>query len=152
LIVAAIALLAVPVYPLAARLSDHWGERCRIAALGLAVQCAGCIGLAAFPDSLLRVIALALLPIGTPIFLSSFWCLPSRFLKGTASAAGIALISSIGTSGGFFGPSLVGYLKQITGVDAGAFIGLAALSFAGALVCLMVRQAPVFKTVPVMST
>lgn len=147
-VVATIALIAMPVYPIAARLSDRSEERCRIAALGLALQGAGCVGIAAFPSSLLRVIALALLPIGTAVFLSSFWCLPSRFLKGAPAAAGIALISSIGTSGGFFGPGIVGYLKQVTGADAGAFVGLATLSLAGALVCLSVQQTTALEAIP----
>jgi ACS family tartrate transporter-like MFS transporter len=149
-VVATISLVALPVYPIAAHLSDRSDERCRIAALGLALQCVGCLGLAVFPDSLWRVISLALLPIGTAIFVSSFWCLPPRFLKGAPAAAGIALISSIGTSGGFFGPSIVGYLKQMTGTDSGAFVGLAALSFAGASVCLAFRQAAAFKPVAAM--
>jgi hypothetical protein len=37
-------------------------------------------------------------------------------------------VSSIGTSGGFFGPSIVGFLKQTTGSDSGAFLGLAGLA------------------------
>jgi nitrate/nitrite transporter NarK len=57
------------------------------------------------------------------------------------------LISSIGTSGGFFGPRIIGYFKQLTGVDGGAFLGLAALSLAGILVCLTVRQSTAFKPV-----
>jgi nitrate/nitrite transporter NarK len=44
-----------------------------------------------------------------------FWILPSRFLTGTASAAGIALINSIGNLGGFVGPFGVGYVKDATG-------------------------------------
>src|SRR5581483_11140348 len=146
-IVAGIALLAVPIYPIAGRISDHSDERCGLAALGLALHCAGCIGLSLFPDSVLRVLALTLIPVGSGVFLSSFWCLPSRFLKGAPAAAGIALISSIGTSGGFFGPSLIGYFKQLTGSDGGAFLGLAALSFAGILVCVAIRQSAVFKPI-----
>ena len=33
-----------------------------------------------------------------------FWSMPSMFLTGTAAAAGIAWINSIGNLGGFFGP------------------------------------------------
>ena len=143
--VACISLLAATVYPIAGRLSDRRGERFLWAALGLALQCAGCIGLALLPGSGLRVIALALIPIGLPVFMASFWCLPAMFLKGPSSATGIALISTIGTTGGFFGPSLVGVLKQVTGADAGAFVGLAALAFSGALVCRGLRKAAPFR-------
>src|SRR5207245_9862842 len=37
-----------------------------------------------------------------------FWALPSTFLTGTAAAAGMALINSVGNIGGFMGPFLVG--------------------------------------------
>ncbi|MFA6333749.1 MAG: MFS transporter, partial [Methanoregula sp.] len=44
-----------------------------------------------------------------------FWTLPSLFLAEVSAAAGIAVINSIGNAGGFIGPSLVGYLTQVTG-------------------------------------
>ncbi len=44
-----------------------------------------------------------------------FWPCPMRGLKGTAAVGGIALINSVGTFGGFFGPSLFGVLKGYTG-------------------------------------
>jgi MFS transporter, ACS family, tartrate transporter len=145
LVVAGIALLAAAFYPIAGRLSDRRGERCGWAALGSVLQCAGCVGLALLPNSPLRVIALALIPIGLPVFMAPFWCLPAMFLKGPSSAAAIALINTVGTAGGFFGPSLVGLLKQVTGGDSGAFIGLAALSFIGALVCWSLRKSATFR-------
>jgi MFS family permease len=69
---------------------------------------------------------------------------PTRLLQGSSAAAGIALVSSIGTSGGFFGPSIIGFLKQTTGSDSGAFLGLAGLALLGALVCLGLRQTAAF--------
>ncbi len=144
-VIAGISVLAAALYPLSGRLSDRRGERCGQTAFGLALQCAGCIGVALFPNSLWRVLALALIPMGLPVALAPFWCLPSKFLKGPACAAGIALISTIGTTGGFVGPSIVGILKQVTGGDAGAFVGLAVLSLAGSLVCYRLRRAAAFR-------
>jgi len=138
-------------YPIAAKVSDRSDERCGVAALGLGLLFAGCVGLTLFAASPLCVIALAMVPLGNAVFLSSFWCLPARFLKEPPAAAGIALISAIGSSGGFFGPSLVGYLKQTTGSYTGAFIGLAVLSLASVPVCLAVRQLPSFKPAPAVS-
>ena len=71
--------------------------------------------------------------------------MPTKFLKGTSAAAGIALISSVGTTGGFFGPTIVGFLKQTTGGDAGAFFGIAALALLGGFVLLALRQVGVFR-------
>jgi len=51
--------------------------------------------------------------------------LPQSFLGGTAAAAGIALVNSIGNLGGFAGPYLMGWLKQSSG---GYGLGLAALA------------------------
>jgi len=44
-----------------------------------------------------------------------FWTIPTRFLTGMAAAGGIAFINSIGTLGGFIGPSIMGWLKDRTG-------------------------------------
>src|SRR5205085_8222864 len=41
-----------------------------------------------------------------------FWALPTSFLTGTAAAASIGLINSIGNLGGFVGPYVVGYLSN----------------------------------------
>jgi MFS transporter, ACS family, tartrate transporter len=147
-IVGAIYLLAAFVYPLAGMLSDRVGDRCGMTALGLAFYCVGGIGVALLPHTILRVVALAVLQVGNPIFMTSFWCVPTKLLKGSSAAAGIALISSIGTSGGFFGPSIIGYLKQTTGSDSGAFLGLASLALLGAFVCIGLRQATAFRPRP----
>jgi ACS family tartrate transporter-like MFS transporter len=40
--------------------------------------------------------------------IASFWSLPTVILTGTAAAAGLALINSIGNLGGFVGPTVVG--------------------------------------------
>jgi ACS family tartrate transporter-like MFS transporter len=106
----------------------------------------GGIGVALLSHSILRVAALVVLQVGNPIFMTSFWCVPTRLLKGSSAAAGIALVSSIGTSGGFFGPSIIGFLKQTTGSDSGAFLGLAGLALLGALVCIGLRQAAAFSS------
>jgi MFS family permease len=144
LIVGGIFLLAALVYPIAGMLSDRMGDRCGAAALGLAFYCVGGIGVALLPHSILRVAALVVLHVGNPIFMSSFWCVPTMLLKGSSAAVGIALVSSIGTSGGFFGPSIIGFLKETTGSDSGAFLGLASLALLGAFVCIGLRQAAAF--------
>jgi ACS family tartrate transporter-like MFS transporter len=44
-----------------------------------------------------------------------FWTLPPAFLRGTAAAGGIALVNSVGNTGGFAGPYMVGFVKDWTG-------------------------------------
>jgi MFS transporter, ACS family, tartrate transporter len=145
LVIGAIYALAVFVYFLAGAVSDRRDERCAVAAVGLALACAGCIGAAVIAPSPLRVAAFALIAMLSPLFLGSFWCLPTRFLKGPAAAAGIGLVSAIGSTGGFFGPSILGYSKQTTGSDVDAFLGLAALGLLGACVCLGLRRLPTLR-------
>jgi nitrate/nitrite transporter NarK len=54
-----------------------------------------------------------------------FWTIPPRFLTGIAAAGGLAFINSIGTMGGFVGPTVMGWLTERTG----SFLaGLAAMA------------------------
>ena len=43
-----------------------------------------------------------------------FWAVPTEFLSGSAAAASIGLINSIGNLGGFVGPLIMGYLATRT--------------------------------------
>jgi D-galactonate transporter len=57
-----------------------------------------------------------------------FWTLPPAYLGGASGAAGIALINSFGGIGGFAGPSVVGWIKDLTGRFSLAVLAMA-LSF-----------------------
>ena len=71
-----------------------------------------------------------------------FWAMPPMFLTGTAAAASIAWINSIGNLGGFFGPWWIGVMRDATGSFAGGLFGLALLSFIAALVCAFFLHIP----------
>lgn len=145
LVFGAIALVGAIAYPLAGILSDRWGDRCALVALGCALGAVSCIGIALLPSSALRVIPLTCLTLCSPLVMTSFWCLPTQFLKGPSAAAGIALINSIGQCGGFFGPSILGIVKQVTGSDSGGLFALAAVGLAGSFICLALRGVAVFR-------
>jgi len=144
MITGAMSLVAAAAYPVAASWSDRRDERSGVMAAGLALSVVGCIGTAFFPQSILRVGALLLVGIGGSMCLPAFWCMPARFLRGASAAAGIALINAIGACGGFFGPTIIGTFKNVTGSDAGAFLGLAAIAFIGVCICLRLRRMEVF--------
>ena len=57
--------------------------------------------------------------------MSVFWTIPPMLLGGTAAAAGIALINAIGNLGGFFGPTMMGSLRDVTGGYSGGLLVLA---------------------------
>ena len=54
----------------------------------------------------------------------------------SAAAAGIAVINSLGDLGGFFGPTMVGQAKQLTGSFAGGLYALALCALMSAVVSL----------------
>ena len=63
-------------------------------------------------------------------------------MTGTAAAASIAWINSIGNLGGFFGPWYVGVIKDWTGSYAGGLYGLAFLCVISAVVCALFLEIP----------
>src|SRR3984957_14396387 len=80
-----------------------------------------------------------------------FWAVPPMFLTGTAAAAAIAWIDSLGNLGGFFGPWYVGVMKDVTGSFSGGLYGLALLGLISALVCAFFLHIPTARALPVAS-
>jgi D-galactonate transporter len=69
------------------------------------------------------MIALSLAAFGTLTTLPLFWSLPTAFLAGTAAAAGLAFINSIGNLAGFISPFAVGWIKDLTkSTDNGMYL------------------------------
>jgi MFS transporter, ACS family, tartrate transporter len=67
-----------------------------------------------------------------------FWTLPPTLLSGTAAAAGIAIINSVGNLGGFFGPYLIGFVRTETGSFQGSMLVIGALlAVSGSLIFLV---------------
>jgi MFS transporter, ACS family, tartrate transporter len=77
-----------------------------------------------------------------------FWAMPPMFLTGTAAAAAIAWINSIGNLGGFFGPWYVGVMKDATGSFSGGLYGLALLGLISAIVCAFFLHIPTARALP----
>ena len=70
-----------------------------------------------------------------------FWSLPTAFLSGTAAAAGIAVINSVGNLAGFVSPYLIGYLKDTTGsTQIGMYVLAASLVIGALLVWFVPKQ------------
>jgi predicted MFS family arabinose efflux permease len=118
--------------------SDRCGERRWHSALGLFVALAGLLLLAAVGHSpVLSLIGLTLITVGNGCWVVTFWSLPIALLGGTAAAAGIAWINSVGNLGGQFGPDIIGRVRDANGGSStAAFLVLAAFTLAGALILL----------------
>ena len=117
---------------LVARYSDKTGERRRVVALAAASSAIGFALSAWLKNPYLAMAALTLAFIGLKSTIAPFWAMTTTFLGGTAAAAGIAFINSVGNLGGFAGPYLVGVIKSETGsnVIALLFLGSALLGMA----------------------
>ena len=65
-------------------------------------------------------------------------------LAGTAAATGIALINSVGNLSGWLGPSVVGWLADVTGKTTTGLYVVAGLEVLGAtLILLFAPRRPV---------
>ena len=58
-------------------------------------------------------------------------------LMGTAAAGGIALINSLGCLSGWVGPSVVGWLEDVTGKTATGLYVVAGFETLGAIIILL---------------
>jgi nitrate/nitrite transporter NarK len=108
------------------RHSDRTGERkFHVAACALAAA-TGLVLAVTFKDiTWLLVLSFALSQMGQRSVMSVFWAIPPMLLSGTGAAAGIALINAVGNLGGFFGPSMMGALRDWTGGYSGGLMVLA---------------------------
>ncbi|MCE4225569.1 MFS transporter [Methylobacterium sp. C25] len=136
-------LLAIATMGFWARHSDRSGERFGHVAIACLIGCAGLViaGLVhtmAVPTVIFVAIAIAGVMAARP----PFWQLPPEFLSGAKLAAGIAAINSIGNLGGFVGPSLIGWARDLTGsFTAGLMISAVTLGVSALFVFSLKRSA-----------
>jgi MFS family permease len=81
------------------------------------------------------VLAIIFLSIGTLGVVGSmplFWPLPSAFLAGTAAAAGIGIVNSVGNLGGYFGPNIPIWAKAVSSDKSAALYIIAGILLIGA--------------------
>lgn len=103
----------------------HVAGACFAGALGL-------FGAALLQGPLLVMLSFCVAAAGIYGALAVFWTLPTQMLRGMAAAGGLALLNSFSNLGGFFGPTLMGWLKESTGAyTLGMSLLSAMLVFAG---------------------
>jgi ACS family tartrate transporter-like MFS transporter len=129
------------------RYSDRTGHRKPVAAVSMLLAAAAF----ALSTAVSPVAAIACLAVGLFCLLGMhpvFWAMPAALLSGTAAAAGIALINSIGNLGGFVGPYLVGLMKDASGSTDGGLITLACILAFGSFVATRVTHDRATEVVP----
>ena len=119
-----------------ARSSDRTGKRVAHVVATCLVGASALVLSGLFEARILVMTGLGVALIGGFGFLATFWALPSTFLTGRAAAGGFGLILSIGNSSGFFGPYIVGWIKEATRGYNGSLMVLAGFLVVAALLTL----------------
>jgi ACS family tartrate transporter-like MFS transporter len=114
--------------------SDHTRERRFHVAVSAFVGAVGLMLAAFLKEPVAELAALSLAAVGIWGSLGPFWAMSSEALSGTAAAAGIAIINSVGNLGGFLGPDLVGFVRKQTDSFSLALLALAVGPLIGAIV------------------
>lgn len=120
--------------------SDRRCERRWHVAGSLVLAATGCLLASSTHQLWFALLAFSLATIGVWSVMGPFWALSTSFLSGAAAASGIALINSLGNIGGFIGPYLMGWLKEVTAHYGAGLLALALILVAGAGICLLAAK------------
>jgi ACS family tartrate transporter-like MFS transporter len=123
--------------------SDHTGERrwhVGVPALTGAIAIAG---VAYFTSLAAVLLAITVAILSSYATFGPFWALVAALLEGKTAAAGIALINSVGNLGGFWGPYIIGFVRNVTGTfRGGLLVAAVTLALCGVIV-LTLRLEPI---------
>ena len=123
--------------------SDATGERRWHLAVALIAACAFLIlgGVSGLPPAL-RLALLSLITAGIMAAISTFWAVPTTLLSGTAAAAGIAWINSVGNLGGFVSPYVIGWIRDRSANPMYPALVVAASCLIAATLVLVATRSP----------
>jgi nitrate/nitrite transporter NarK len=130
------------------RRSDRKAERKGHAVFALLVAAAGIAASTLTSDPTLTVLAFTVGACGVFAALPVFWTLPTAVLSGSAAAAGIAWINSIGNLSGFVGPYAMGWIKDATGSFTGGLLLIAGLAVIALWIVLVLGHDTKLEKVP----
>jgi len=135
--VAAVPSLAMAIAMVASgRHADRTGERVWHVAAPFLASAAGFLLAAATSSPMVGLIGLTIGSAGVGAATPNIWVFPTTLLTRGAAAAGVALINSVGSTGGFFGPAVIGWMRELTGSFSGALVFLAVVCVVAAVVAL----------------
>jgi ACS family tartrate transporter-like MFS transporter len=120
--------------------SDRQNERTWHVVIACLAATAG-LALAGISNTAVGVItSLVLVNVGISAAKPPLWSMPTLFLSGPAAAIGIAAINSIGNLGGFVGPAMIGWIKDLTGSFLGGLYFVSGLLLLSAALTVMVAR------------
>jgi ACS family tartrate transporter-like MFS transporter len=121
---------------LGGRSSDARSERIWHVAIPALLAVAGFVLASLAQSDIIVFVALTLAMVSILAVYGPLFSLPSSFLSGTAAAGGIALFNAIDNLGGFFGPVIIGVLKEETGGYAASMAAIAVVLVLSAVIVL----------------
>lgn len=107
---------------------------------GSLMMSAGFLAVALSSNPGIALAGLLVLIVGHMSMQGPFWSISTRFLKGRAAAAGIALMNMIGILGGFVGPYWMGVAKDLTGNYRRGLLTMAVPMLVGAGIMFYLRR------------
>lgn len=117
--------------------SDRTGER-RWHTVGCLFLASVGLALSAVTHSIpIGILALTIAAMGSIARQAPFWAISASLMTGTASAVAIGFMNSVGQLGGFFGPSILGFLVNRTGTYGAGTYYLVGCAILAALLMLL---------------
>jgi ACS family tartrate transporter-like MFS transporter len=117
--------------------SDRVNERRWNLFAGCILAAAAMVFAGAMVGTIVAVAAMCLATVGFYGSKGPFWSLPNTILSGTGAAAGLAFINSLGNLGGWFGPTIVGWIADKTGGFQGGLYALSGFCVLAAVVTVI---------------
>jgi MFS family permease len=122
------------------RHSDRTGERRWHVLIPALVSAAG-LALASVSTGITwSVVTLSIAMLGLASMFGPFWALTTSTMGGIGAAASIALVNSVGNTGGFVGPYLLGAINDATHSFALGLLAIAVMLAGGAALVLLVHD------------
>jgi MFS family permease len=86
--------------------------------------------------------AITITLMGVLVALPVFWAMPSAYLFGSALAAGLAAINTIGQISGFVGPFVTGWLANLTGTNRAGMWVIGIIMVTAAVMTVVIGAKP----------
>jgi D-galactonate transporter len=125
---------------IAGRHSDRTGERRWHVVVAALVGAAGLAASTLSTGVAWSLVTLSIAMAGLASMFGPFWALTTSTMGGVGAAASIALVNSVGNTGGFVGPYLLGALNDTTGSFALGLCAIAAMLAVFGSLALTVRD------------
>ena len=120
------------------RHSDRTGERRWHLAISAVISATGLVLSTQASGVVSSVVTLSIAMGALAAMMGPFWALSTATVRGVGAAAAIALINSVGNTGGFVGPYLLGAISDATHSFTLGLFAIAAMLVTGAVLVLTV--------------